>query len=116
VLNFPSSLDALIAARVTDDTNPRKDDGVSIDVSGGGISGRRSKIRPLFPRRHFARIYAVTNSSARRMLGRFVTPDPMTEDAHSTQGSNRYSYVGNSPVNFTDPSGYCFIGCFWQKL
>jgi hypothetical protein len=27
-----------------------------------------------------------------------------------------YSYVGNSPVNFTDPSGYCFLGCFWQPI
>jgi hypothetical protein len=38
----------------------------------------------------------------------------MTEDPFSSQGWNRYSYVGNSPVNFTDPSGYCFMGCFWQ--
>ena len=38
----------------------------------------------------------------------------MTESPFSTQGWNRYSYVGNSPVNFTDPSGYCFMGCFWQ--
>ena len=49
------------------------------------------------------------------MLGRFGTPDPMTENPFSTQGWNRYSYVGNSPLNFTDPSGYCFMGCFWQK-
>ena len=49
------------------------------------------------------------------MLGRFGTPDPMTENPFSTQGWNRYSYVGNSPLNFTDPSGYCFLGCFWQK-
>jgi RHS repeat-associated protein len=48
------------------------------------------------------------------LLGRFGTPDPMTEAPFSTQGWNRYSYVGNSPVNFTDPSGYCFMGCFWQ--
>jgi hypothetical protein len=40
----------------------------------------------------------------------------MTEDPYSTQGWNRYSYVGNSPVNFTDPSGYCFMGCFWKPL
>ena len=49
------------------------------------------------------------------MLGRFGAPDPMTENPFSTQGWNRYSYVGNSPLNFTDPSGYCFMGCFWQK-
>ncbi len=49
------------------------------------------------------------------LLGRFGTPDPMTENPFSTQGWNRYSYVGNSPLNFTDPSGYCFMGCFWQK-
>jgi RHS repeat-associated protein len=50
------------------------------------------------------------------LLGRFGTPDPMTEDPFSTQGWNRYSYVGNSPVNFTDPTGYCFLGCFWKPL
>jgi RHS repeat-associated protein len=49
-------------------------------------------------------------------LARFGTPDPMTENPFSTQGWNRYSYVGNSPVNFTDPSGYCFMGCFWQPV
>jgi RHS repeat-associated protein len=49
------------------------------------------------------------------LLGRFGSPDPMTENPFSTQGWNRYSYVGNSPVNFTDPSGYCFMGCFWQS-
>ena len=47
-------------------------------------------------------------------LARFGTADPMTESPFSTQGWNRYSYVGNSPVNFTDPSGYCFMGCFWK--
>ena len=50
------------------------------------------------------------------LLARFGTPDPMTEDPYSTQGWNRYSYVGNSPVNFTDPSGYCFMGCFWRPV
>jgi RHS repeat-associated protein len=49
------------------------------------------------------------------LLARFGTPDPMTESPFSTQGWNRYSYVGNSPLNFADPSGYCFMGCFWQK-
>src|SRR5262249_39241215 len=50
------------------------------------------------------------------LLARFGAPDPTTESPFSTQGWNRYSYVGNSPVNFTDPSGYCFMGCFWQPI
>jgi RHS repeat-associated protein len=50
------------------------------------------------------------------VLARFGSPDPMTESPFSTQGWNRYSYVGNSPVNFTDPSGYCFMGCFWKPV
>ena len=49
------------------------------------------------------------------MLGRFGTPDPMTESPYDSQGWNRYTYVGNSPLNATDPSGYCWLGCFWQK-
>jgi hypothetical protein len=48
------------------------------------------------------------------LLGRFGTPDPVTESPYSTQGWNRYAYVGNAPLNFTDPSGFCFAGCFWQ--
>ena len=50
------------------------------------------------------------------LLARFGTPDPTTESPFSTQGWNRYSYVGNSPLNFTDPSGYCFLGCFWKPV
>ena len=25
-------------------------------------------------------------------------------------------YVGNAPLTFTDPSGQCFLGCFWQHI
>ena len=27
---------------------------------------------------------------------------------------NRYSYGGNNPLSFSDPSGMCFLGCFWK--
>ena len=39
-------------------------------------------------------------------LGRFLSADPFVQFPTSTQGYNRYSYVGNNPLSFTDPSGY----------
>ena len=42
-------------------------------------------------------------------LGRFISADPFVQFPESTQGLNRYSYVANNPLSFTDPSGY-FLG------
>jgi RHS repeat-associated protein len=39
-------------------------------------------------------------------IGRFLSPDPFVQFAESTQGLNRYAYVGNNPLTHTDPSGY----------
>jgi RHS repeat-associated protein len=39
-------------------------------------------------------------------LGRFLTPDPVVQDASLGQGFNRYSYVLNDPVRLSDPTGY----------
>ncbi len=42
-------------------------------------------------------------------IGRFLSPDPYVQDALNTQSFNRYSYVNNNPLTFTDPSGFeCF--------
>lgn len=39
-------------------------------------------------------------------IGRFISADPFVQFPHGTQGYNRYSYLGNNPLNATDPSGY----------
>jgi RHS repeat-associated protein len=38
-------------------------------------------------------------------LGRFMTPDPLGGRLVNPQTLNKYSYVANNPINFTDPTG-----------
>ena len=40
------------------------------------------------------------------LLGRFLSPDPFVTSPDNPQNYNRYSYVLNNPVRYTDPSGY----------
>jgi RHS repeat-associated protein len=44
------------------------------------------------------------------LSGRFMSADPIMQAPFSTQGSNRYSYVFNDPINLTDPSGFMSEG------
>ncbi len=39
-------------------------------------------------------------------LGRFLSADPVVQSPGFSQSWNRYSYVMNSPLSYTDPSGY----------
>ena len=39
-------------------------------------------------------------------IARFLSPDPHLSEPWLTQASNRYSYVYNSPLSATDPSGF----------
>ncbi len=39
-------------------------------------------------------------------LGRFLSADPYVTEPFDSQGFNRYSYVNNNPLSFTDPSGF----------
>jgi RHS repeat-associated protein len=41
-------------------------------------------------------------------LGRFISADPHVQAPGNTQNLNRYSYVLNNPLSYTDPSGYFF--------
>jgi RHS repeat-associated protein len=43
--------------------------------------------------------------------GRFASVDPVVGNKNDPQSHNAYSYVGNNPVNFTDPTGMCARVC-----
>jgi RHS repeat-associated protein len=45
------------------------------------------------------------------LVARMMSADPIVDDPMNGQTWNRYSYVANNPLTFTDPSGYCFLGC-----
>jgi RHS repeat-associated protein len=50
------------------------------------------------------------------LIGRMMSADPFVPDPLNAQAWNRYSYVINNPLAFTDPNGYCFLGmCSWGK-
>jgi RHS repeat-associated protein len=40
------------------------------------------------------------------ITGRFISPDPYLQDPELTQTYNRYAYVNNNPLTFTDPTGF----------
>lgn len=42
-------------------------------------------------------------------LGRFISPDPIIQAPYVTNSFNRYAYVMNNPLKYTDPTGY-----FWE--
>lgn len=42
------------------------------------------------------------------VLGRFMQADPFIQAGANLQNYNRYSYVLNNPLSYTDPSGYLF--------
>jgi len=41
-------------------------------------------------------------------LGRFISPDTIVPSSQNPQVLNRYSYVGNNPLRYTDPTGHLF--------
>ncbi len=43
-------------------------------------------------------------------ISRFISPDPYVQDPDDPQNLNRYSYVLNDTINYTDPSGYFYMG------
>ena len=48
-------------------------------------------------------------------IGRFISADPFIQDRTNLQALNRYSYVLNNPLSYTDPSGF-FLKKLFKKL
>ena len=49
-------------------------------------------------------------------LGRMTSADPTVPDPLDPQAWNRYSYVGNDPLTFTDPSGFSWLSHFFHEV
>lgn len=106
-------------------------DAVTTAVAGRAVLSERSKYEPFGERRdaddvaeprsvpHPRNIgftghepdefFALTNMGGRiydQHTGRFMSADPVVSSLSFGQSLNRYSYVLNSPLNFTDPSGF----------
>ena len=45
-------------------------------------------------------------------IGRFLSADPHIQDPYDSQSYNRYTYVKNNPLKYTDPSGFFFKKLF----
>ena len=48
------------------------------------------------------------------VIGRFISPDPFVTEPGNTQNFNRYAYVYNNPLSYTDPSGFCSMSGEYQ--
>jgi len=48
------------------------------------------------------------------VIGRFLSADPFVQAPYYSQSLNRYSYVFNNPLTFTDPSGFESEGFGWS--
>ncbi|WP_293634471.1 FG-GAP-like repeat-containing protein [Shewanella sp. CG12_big_fil_rev_8_21_14_0_65_47_15] len=48
-------------------------------------------------------------------IGRFMQADPFIQAPSDTQSYNRYSYVKNNPMSYTDPSGF-FLDKLWKGI
>ena len=49
------------------------------------------------------------------VIGRFMSADPVISQPLNPQSLNRYSYVLNNPLTYTDPSGLSWISDWWNQ-
>ena len=49
-------------------------------------------------------------------IGRFISPDSVTESLVFSQVFNRYTYVGNNPLSHVDPTGHSWLSKLFKKV
>ena len=62
--------------------------------------------------------FGLINMNARLydpLVGRFLSPDPFVQSPTKTQNFNRYSYVLNNPLKYTDPTGERYVYCWTSR-
>ncbi len=50
------------------------------------------------------------------VIGRFLSADPIIQAPGNLQSYNRYSYVWNNPLRYTDPTGYLKFGNPFKRV
>ena len=50
------------------------------------------------------------------VIARFLSADPIIQAPSNLQSLNRYSYVINNPLSYTDPSGYGWLSKKWKQI
>lgn len=74
-------------------------------ITSHGFTGHKHNNTGGYPTQNVGLIYM----NARYYLpeiGRFISPDSIVPDPGNPQSYNRYAYVLNSPLNYSDPSGH----------
>jgi RHS repeat-associated protein len=69
------------------------------DITDRGFTGQKSNMADLGLYYYNARYYLPST-------GRFLSADTIVPDPTNPQSFNRYSYVNNNPLRFTDPTGH----------
>ena len=50
------------------------------------------------------------------LIGRFMSADPFIQAPENLQSHNRFAYVMNNPLSYTDPSGYFSLKKFFRTV
>jgi RHS repeat-associated protein len=91
----------------------RRDDDWSGPVGSGDMTQISNATRRGFTGHEHLDNLAIVHMNGRVFdpaLGRFLSADPFIDGIASSQGSNRFAYVHNSPLSFIDPTGWAHQG------